>query len=965
MRQPYKEEELRLTALIHKLALINFKAEKVKKKILYQIAFTLLFVSLCFGQDVLQKGKSLYLSNTIVVKFKEAPQLLQRSLKKALPDFIVKESTQLFPGQSKLNKGEESLSRIYLLKFESPENPFEAATKISKLNGVEWAEPKYVQTVSYSPNDSLFVLDRQKNLKRVLADSAWNITKGDSSVIIGIVDTGVDWTHPDLLANVWYDHGVFKGKDLGGINGTPDDDPREDESLLNRYHGTHVAGIACAVTDNQKGIASIGFNCSFIPVKASRGDKRDANGYPYIYYGYEGIKYAADNGAKVINCSWGGFDYSNFGQEIINYAISKGALVVAAAGNDGELADYYPASYQGVLSVGWLETDSDAISIAANYGRNVDVFAPGTSILSTWPKKLSTDSLYYRISGSSMSSPLVAGLAGLVFSTPHNYTALQVAEQIRVTSDDIEQSNNTNLKYLLGRGRINAFRAVSDTNTISLRATNVKFIDEGNDNGRLESGETVSIEVTFINYLKNVNNIFVQLVNDDNSIVLLQENFTTGSMNTRDFVNNTSNKFRFVIQQTAPLNYDLHLLLKYTGDNYNDFQWISTRINPTYVTHNVGKIITSITSKGALGFNDYPNNTEGAGFKFNGGNNLLFEGAFMYGTSTNKVMDAARVTSQQDADFVTVTPVKMALSDNTAQHSFTVFNDDGAAANKLGIETKFHAYSYANPPDDNSLLLIAEMKNTTQQDINGLHAGFYFDWDMPEDNPTIDSTEYDLTDNFGYAFCSDKTAESTIIGAALISSDKYGYYPIDNNAITGSVILADDNGFSNNEKWITLSSGTINTKIGPGDISFVISGGGFNIPAQDTLKVGFVIAAGETLEEVRTAIKRSRIKYQEIITSIEEDHQKLPTDFELFQNYPNPFNPETVIRYQLSVASHVRLKIYDLLGREVAVLVNEFKQPGVYNSQFSIRNYSLPSGVYFYQLNAGGAIQTKKMILLK
>ena len=972
MRQRHKEEELRLTALIHKLALINIEAEKLNKKIFYQIAFTLLLVSLCFGQEVLQKGKSLYLSNTLVVKFKEAPQLLQKSLKKTLPDFTIKELTQLFPAQSRLNKGEESLSRIYLIKFESQENPFEAAAKISKMNGVEWAEPKYVQTVEYSPNDSLFVLDRQKNLERVLADSAWNITKGDSSVIIGIVDTGVDWNHPDLLSNIWYDNGTHSGTDLGGLNGTPDNDPSEDESIFNRYHGTHVAGIACAVTNNQKGIASIGFNCSFVPVKASRGDKRDANGYPYIYYGYEGIKYAADNGAKVINCSWGGSDYSNFGQAVINYAISKGALVVAAAGNDGELTDYYPASYQGVLSVGWLETDNDAVSIAANYGRDVDVFAPGTSILSTWPQNSPIDSLYFRISGSSMSSPLVAGLAGLVFSTPHNYTAAQVAEQIRVTSDDIEQSNNTNLKYLLGRGRINALRAVSDTNAVSLRAANVRFIDEENDNGRLESGETVSIEITFTNYLKNVNNIFVQLVSDDNSIVLQQENFNTGLMNTGDTVNNTSNKFRFLIQQNAPINHDLHLLLKYTGDSYNDFQWINARINPTYVTHNIGKIITSITSKGALGFNDYPGNTEGAGFKFNGGNNLLFEGAFMYGTSPDKVMDVARVTSQQDADFVTVTPVKMVLSDNTAQHSFAVFNDDGAAANKLGIETKFHAYSYANSPDDNSLLLIAEMQNTTQQDVNGLYAGFFFDWDMPEDNPTIDSTAYDLTNNFGYAFCSDRTAESTIVGSALISSDKYGYYPVDNNATTGNIILADDNGFSNAEKWITLSSGTVNTKIGPSDISFVVSGGGFNLPAQDSLKIGFVIAAGETLEEVRIAITRSRIKYQEIISSIEEDHQELPTDFELFQNYPNPFNPETVISYRLSVASHVKLKIYDLLGKEVATLVNEYQQPGVHNSQFStlptgrqVRNSQLPSGIYFYQLNAGGNIQTKKMILLK
>lgn len=935
----------------------------MNKKIYFLALSLLVIISPLFAQEVIKKGNIFYLSNTLVVKFKEPTHSLQKSLIKTLPDLTIKESTQLFPAQSKLNKGEESLSRIYLLKFDSSQNPFEAAAKISKLSGVEWAEPKYVQTIAYSPNDSLYISNQQKNLKRVLADSAWNITKGDSSVIIGIVDTGVDWTHPDLLANVWYDQGIFKGKDLGGENGTPDDDPREDNSLFNQYHGTHVAGIACAVTNNRKGIASIGFNCSFLPVKASRGDKRDANGYPYIYYGYEGIKYAVDNKAFVINCSWGGFDYSNLGQEVINYATSKGVLVVAAAGNNGELTNYYPASYKGVLSVGWLETESDAISFAANYGRTVDVFAPGSSILSTWH-----NNSYNSIGGSSMSSPHVAGLAGLVFSTFRSYTALQIAEQIRVTSDNIEQSNNANLKNLLGRGRINAFRAISETNTPAVRATAIKFIDEGNGNGLLESGETVSIEITFTNFLKPVTNVNVELINNDNSIVLLEQNFNINQMGTLDSVKNVSKKFQFKIQSNAPLNYDLHLLLKYSGIGYDDFQWISTRLNPTYVTHNIGKIFTSVTSKGALGFNDYPNNKEGIGFKFDGGNNLLFEGAFMYGTSSSKVMDVARITAQQDADFVLVTPIKMVLADAITQHAKAVFNDDGAATNKLGLETKFHSYTYALPPDDKSLLLILELRNTTQQDITGLRAGFYFDWDMPEDNATIDSTAYDLQDNFGYAFCNDKTKESAIVGSALVSetvsSNKYGYYPIDNNANTGNVILADANGFSTSEKWTTLSSGVINNKIGPADVSFVVSGGPYNISAQSILKLGFTVSAGATFSELRDAIRQSREKYK-IITSIDSDHEKLPTEFALFQNYPNPFNPTTVISWQLAVSSFVNIKVYDALGREITTLVDEYQQAGIHNSTFNIHNYSLPSGVYFYQLSGGGKIQTKKMILIK
>ncbi len=876
-----------------------------------------------------------------------------------LPQITNQNFTQLFPAQSKLNKGEESLSRIYLLKYNSSEDPLELAPKISRQAGLEWAEPKYVQTVAYSPNDSLFV--QQKNLERIHAKEAWDVTKGDSRIIIGIVDTGVDWTHPDLLANVWYDHGTFVGYDFGGENGTPDNDPREDNSPFNRYHGTHVAGIACAVTNNKTGIASIGFNCSFIPIKVSRGDQRDANGYPYVWYGYEGIKYAVDKKAWVINCSWGGFDYSHLAQEVINYATSKGALVVAAAGNNGELTDYYPASYKGVLSVGWLQTDNDSISTAANYGRTVDVFAPGSSILSTWH-----NNSYNSISGSSMAAPLVSGLAGLIFSTFRSYTSLQLAEQIRVTADNIEQSNKSDLKNLLGRGRINAYRAVSDTNTVSVRATDVKFVDEGNGNGLLESGETVSIEITFTNFLKPVRNISVQLVNNDNSVVLLRQNFDIGQMGDLDSVKNISNKFQFQIQPNAPLNHDLNLLLKFTSTGYSDFQWISARINPTYDTHNVGKITMSITSKGALGFNDFPNNLEGSGFKFDGGDNLLFEGAFMYGTSSNKLMDAARISAKQSEDFVTSIPIKV-KSDGSEQNGYTVFSDES----DLRIETRLSTYTYTQPQDDKYIILKTRLNNTTSQNISGLYAGYFFDWDMPADNATIDSTAYDDQDNFGYAFCKDKTVLSTIVGSALISSNNYGFYPIDNSATTGDIKLFDTDGFTDREKWITLSSGVIKTAVPYSDISFVISAGPFSIPARQSIDVGFSIAAGSTIDELRNAIRQSRNKYPNVRTDIKEEQKSLPTEFSLYQNYPNPFNPETKIKYSIPVVETrrgeslqlVKLRVYDVLGREVATLVNELQQPGQYVKTLHVT--SLPSGVYFYRLTANEYSETKKMILIK
>lgn len=935
----------------------------------------LLFPIIVFSQEtIIEKGNLLYLSNTVIIKTKEGfiyPTEIQEKLNKTLKKKIIREVRQNFQeNTTSLYKGEQNLSRIFTLKIEEGIDPLETAKKISSMKEIEWAEPKFIRKVAYDPNDSLF--NQQSSLNRIFASKAWEITKGDSNVIIGIVDTGVDWQHPDISANIYRDkNGNIVGYDFGGSNGIPDEDPSEDPAPVTSsvsYHGTHVAGIAAAVTNNKIGIASIGFNCSIMPVKVSRSDKRDPqNNEPYVYYGPEGIKYAAEHGAKVINCSWGGYGYSKYEQEIIDYAISKGALVVAAAGNDNKRDPFYPASYDGVLSVGWLYTDSDtrvysSNTSGANYGTTVDVFAPGISILSTWPTI--TGEYYKAISGSSMSSPLVAGLAGLVFSRFPNYNPLQVAERIRVTCDDIYANSPDSLKYLLGRGRINAFKAVKDTNLVSIRAVNVKYIDEGNENGLLERGEVISMNVIFKNFLDNASNIFVELTTSDPSIQIVNSNFTISQLNTLDTLSNSSNRFKFIVSNDAPYNHKVEFMLKYTGNNYSDFQWITVRINPTYDTHNANKITMTITSKGTLGFNDYPDNLEGDGFKFENGENLLFEGAFMYGVSETQVMDAAREDIYQSDDFNIIQQMKITDTQNGDQIGTAIFDDSNFGPGKLGIETHLTSYSFILPPDDKYIILLTELKNKSTQNINNLYVGYFFDWDMPAEKPDSDITDYDDIDNFGYAFCVNQNLVDTYVGAALISHNNYGFYPIENSASTGDIRLFDSNGFTKKEKWISLSSGIIKTKVGPADVSFVISGGPFNLPVGESIPIAFAVAAGNDLNDLRAAISSSREKYRSLITHI-SNTENLPQQFELSQNYPNPFNSATIISYNLSEKSFVTLKVYDILGREIVTLVNEYKNYGSYKVEFSAEKYKLSSGVYFYTLYTGKNMAIKKMILMK
>lgn len=932
----------------------------------------LLVLSFCFvqAQDIIQKGNVYYLSNTLIVKFKDgaSPQTRMHILQqKGFSLFTVTEAIKIFSEESVLKKTNNSLGNIYLLKYSSQEDPFELSKKLLNSKDVEYAEPKYVHRVTVIPNDSIFLTGQQINLSRINATQAWDITKGDSSVLIAIIDTGVDWAHPDLAANILKDkNGKVIGYDFGGLNGTPDDDPSEDKSPDGKlaYHGTHVAGIAAAVTDNKIGIASIGYNCTILPVKTSRSDRRDPNGYPFVYYGFEGIKYAADKGAKIINCSWGSSSFSRYEQEVIDYATSKGSLVVASAGNENTSTPFFPGSYKGVLSVVW-GLNNDARYLGATYGINTDVLAPGLSIIATYPTL--TNIPYRQLSGSSMSAPLVAGIAGLVASKFPNYSALQIGEQIRVTTDDI-YTNNINpdsIKYLAGKGRANAYRAVTEANAVSVRATEIKSAEQSgsNFNGLFETGETIAVFISLTNYLAFASGIQISAECKDAAITLTQTPATIASMQTMQTLESTYS-FSFKVSQTAPFNHEVNILLKFTGLNYNDYQWMSVRVNPTYDTHNANKIVMSVTSKGALGFNDYPTNTDGQGFRYDNGDNLMFEGAFMYGTSETSVMDAARDVAEQSKDFKMITPIKLNTTQKGDQITETLFNDSGAGNNALRIETKQTTYAFSNPPNDKYVIIVNELKNKSGKEITNLYTGYFFDWDMPADDPVNDSTAYDLTENFGYVFYKHKNILGTYTGAALLSSGNYGYYPINNAATSGDVRLFDANEFSDGEKWITLSKGIVKQDVGYVDASFVVSSGPYKIAADQTLKVAFAVAAGDNLADLRNTIKQSRIQYRTVV-SVEKQDVSVPVEFALLQNYPNPFNPETTISYQLPKTEQVTLKIYDVLGREVATLVNERQQAGKYNSKFSIQNSQLPSGIYFYRLSAGSFIQTKKMVLVK
>jgi thermitase len=295
----------------------------------------------------------------------------------------------------------------------------------NKLDEVEYVEPNYIFKTSYVPNDSFYPF--QYGPQKVQAPSAWDVTRSNSGIKIAIVDTGVQLNHPDLTSK------LFPGYNFVDGNTNPSD---------GNGHGTHVAGIAAAATNNVSGIAGMAPLASILPLRAL-----DNTGNGTLNNIANAIIYAADQGAQVINLSLGGSQGSVTLENAINYAWGKGSVILAAAGNEGTNTLTYPAYYENAIAV--ASTDSnDQRSSFSNYGTWVEVAAPGSNILSTY-----IGSNYAYLSGTSMACPRVAGLAALLAAQGKNN--VEIREDIQSTADPI-LGTGSYWTY----GRINANRAV-------------------------------------------------------------------------------------------------------------------------------------------------------------------------------------------------------------------------------------------------------------------------------------------------------------------------------------------------------------------------------------------------------------------------------------------------------------------------------------------------------------------------
>ncbi len=847
------------------------------------------------------------------------------------------------------------LSRIYFTDIHGDKGLEEAINQLYQTGMVEYAQPHYIpQLLQHYPNDPR--LDDQYYLENIRAFDAWEISMGDTNVVISIVDTGTDLYHPDLINSIKYNYDDpingedsdndgfvdnFYGWDLGENNNMP--------QYNANAHGVHVSGTASATANNGTGIAGAGYNSMFMPVKID-------DEYGRLVMAYEGIVYAADRGANVINCSWGGtLGAGPYGRDIVNYAIfNRDVLVVAAAGNSDNQVPLYPASYEHVLSV--AATDEDDVKAGfSSYGINVDVSAPGTNILSTW-----VNSGYLSSGGTSTSAPIASGAAAIMRAHFSDYNALQIAEQLKITTDNIyDIPENSEYTGLLGTGRINLYRALTETEHPSLRLMEHQHTDE--EYSLYNANDTMNIAGTFVNFLAPTGNIEVGISSSSPYVEMIDSVFQTGPVETMGSVANNDEPFKIRLKEDIPVNHYIQFKLSYSdNNNYEAVQYFSVFVNIDYLLVDVNRIRTTLTSRGTLGYN-YPNYQQGVGFMFDEGRSMIKCAGLIAGKSTSNVVDNIYGAFENSFNQLFIPVETIREKEESVFSDFDVkgsFKDDDASPFGLNIKVDQYAYAWEESPKDKFIILEYDIINTSDDEIGSFYAGFFADWIITDNKQH--RAFFDAETLMGYAY---SATGGYYKGISLISEGQIRHYAFDNKGFGGSINISD--GFTNFEKYTALKTNRTSAGVydKDNDISTLVSTGPYSFSPGDTVKVVFGVIAGDHLNDLKNSAKIAYDLYHGLYddndTVTIAGYVKADDNIQVF---PVPFTNQLNIAFEVEKPEHYSIKVLNLQGKTVRLLLDEYLQEGQYHFSFNMPSPNVNNEALILQIRAGNKTINRKII---
>ncbi len=586
--------------------------------------------------------------------------------------------------------GAEGLRRVYRISYAGGQRPHQAASRMNRLAFVEYAEPKYTHDLHDLPNDAFY--SGQSQFAQIRAPEAWDIIKGDSgNVVVAVVDGGTDWNHIDLINNVWTNPGEIPGNgidddqngfvdDIRGWNFANNSNNPDglDNQGWNTSHGTRVAGVVAARTNNNRGVASISWNAKVMPMNAAN-PAFDAN----LSWPYESILYAAHNGAHVITNSWGRRGgYSQLEQEIVDYVTGLGVMLLSSANNINQNNDFnplYPANYRNVMAVGGTEQGSYQRWGNSCFGASVDVFAPANNWAVILPGGSYAGGGH---NGTSFSTPLTAGLAALVLTQNPDWTGKMAAEQIRVTSDNMDAAN-PGFEGLLGHGRINAFRALTEFDHPAVRVTGTR-IEECSDGFCFQAGDTLTLVVELTNILADVSNVTATLSSAHGDATVFENIATITSIESNESLEIS---FEVILDEDArtdawiPFHLDL-----VNDDGYSDRDYFQQQVDGSATRSiDTGIIETSVSADGNLGWSEF-RGSDGVGFIY-AGSDMLNEAGLLLGASPDRVSDCIRGTEAgvQENDFRPIAGIDQDELHPMFDQQFYLVMDDLNAESPLGV----------------------------------------------------------------------------------------------------------------------------------------------------------------------------------------------------------------------------------------------------------------------------------------
>jgi thermitase len=390
----------------------------------------------------------------------------------------------------------------------------DALSVVANLPGVRYAEPDYVVRAWADPNDPGYSM--QYGLRRVQADRAWDLWNPQQTIYVAVIDTGIEYLHPDLDNKFRrHDDGSIYGIQILGGQQLPiaNDD---------NGHGTHVAGIIAAETNNGIGVAGV---AGFSPCRSDAGNfvqlmpvkVLTAPGVGLTSDVVAGMIWAVDNGAHILSMSLGGSGGSQAQLDAVNYAWNNGRLVVVAAGNDGTDAPSYPAFYPNAIAVAATD-EADTLTSFSQYGSWVDIAAPGARVYSTY-----IGGLYMSLSGTSMACPHVSGAAALVWSHAPQLTNQQLRQLLEQNVDPYIPFSGRQIAP--GAGRLNVYRALLATgHTCTVHNGDV------NCDGCIDDADLLAVLFAFGTSGSNIGRMDVNCDGtvDDADLLIVLFNFGTG-----------------------------------------------------------------------------------------------------------------------------------------------------------------------------------------------------------------------------------------------------------------------------------------------------------------------------------------------------------------------------------------------------------------------------------------------------